>query len=844
MAEGFSRPGQTGKKPEPWGGRLPVCLVLLFICFMVPGPAQAWAAARVSWVVPQGREGLLLELIAPSRIGDPVLPGIVFEALTVSDREVEFLLQGQGPQPETGALVLSWSPTTESPETLPKLGLSLRRGAGGPGDQLAAALELVRARINPRLTDNLPRDLLVPASDRSQDRLQSAEDQGPHVAPTPQPRNEPEAGGTSPNLPDRRGVLLSPWSRDALAAAAPALPPWWLLGIQLILVLGLSRLTSLGRTSPQAGNLRSRISAGLLPAALVIPLAAWWLLAPGEAAGSAKLELLSDHMVHTQRQLLLSAGFLAVGMLSSLLVAGRGLARLSRSPALRFRRNLPAIAGVVGVLAVSLIVRLGLTTPNIFTDGGSGHERLLRFDFGFGGESLLIHLLLPGSMQGHVWAAVGLTSLIAAGAPAGLVLLARSLGLGLGESLVSGLLLATWPLHAALFTSDFLQGPLLTLGLVGLASLAAGARSRDSLLLWTGSAILAWLFWCRPEAMMWAAPALAVAAPHWKKLLGMRPAYAAVSWGLISLGLVLLSFAQVPGFIPARSPWGLNTTWTNLLNTGWQAWPWWLWLGFVPGLISLKSRPELLVPAAAGVLVGLLPVWMGGAGLELLEFFRYGAPAMPWLALTAGLGLTWLISHMPDRVQPWLRGIVTAGILALPVVHHSYLEAAYAPRVSDRVFREVLRLPEPGCGLVVPGEQRRDGLDPSVRYDYIGWEEFARDGTRPSPLVTGAAEFLTRAGEDLPNTSRLFPDISPEQGSNCWYFFHSGECVTSAGGGQIVDDPGNCRALESRFQMSAVKTWTREYRFHRLVTQPGAWTAPLFQPEFNYTLYRIEKRVP
>ena len=131
--------------------------------------------------------------------------------------------------------------------------------------------------------------------------------------------------------------------------------------------------------------------------------------------------------------------------------------RAASAPAEPSRSTVLSLAGLV--LLWSLLIRLGLTTPNLLTDGGSGFSRVLYGVQGFAGISYLLDLVLTGDARWDIWSAIHVTTALSALTPALVVLLARELGFSLRAAVLGGLALACLPLHAAMFSSDLIVGP-------------------------------------------------------------------------------------------------------------------------------------------------------------------------------------------------------------------------------------------------------------------------------------------------------------------------------------------------------------------------------------------------
>ncbi len=804
------------------GTRHPIFWFLVFVAFPVFVMAGgARAAEDVRWILPAGQEELVLSLVSPYRTQAPVEPGTWFDHIALTATGMDFVVEGRDPPGGPVTIRVRWSPSTASAAVLPEISLTIEGMDDGASPNLARSVGIIHGLLADRLEDTLgPAFLGIAPGDRKGDGLLSPMDAEAMTA---------------------RGITQVTW--DAVGETAPEAPgaraTALLLGVVLIFgILGLLRRVK-GAPGWEA-------VAGLLIAAAAA--AAWWLTGGMSAAGleetnRSPAEL--DYLVPMQRDFALAVIFTAGGLLAlaGLFVGAlAGLLRGRYAVAVASRE-----AGVVLALAAgSLLLRFGVGELNLLTDGGSGFERILSYAFGYGGTSLLVHWFLPGSLQGMIWPAVALTSALAALAPAALYALARELGLDRGAAAAAAMALLCWPLHAALYTSDFLQGPILTLGLLGLWSLAHAVRRESPGALWAGVMVFGGLIWMRPDAMIWALPYGAVAAPlvwRWRRRGAL---WSAVGFGALAVGCRLLSYAQSPGILPEGGGNILSLNAEGFRLAGHVAFPWWLWIGIPAGIPVLWTRHRVAGLVAAGGVAAYLSLKVGGSPPDLLEFFRYLAPAMAWVSLVAGLGLAWWVGRLPaGRARAAAAAVILAAYVATPLLHAGYLGTAYAPRVSDRIFREVLAGLPGEASIIVPGEDRHDGLDPSTRFRYVAWEEF---GTREDPVpgnrVLSAATLLAfvRGEERLPGYGDL--DLASgdrRSGATEWYYLRAGECLYAQGFDPISAlDPGSCAALESALELVPVRSWSVPYRNHRLVTQPGEWRPPKVDDDFRYVLYRVE----
>jgi len=560
------------------------------------------------------------------------------------------------------------------------------------------------------------------------------------------------------------------------------------------------------------------IRSALVAAALAVaPLAVWYASwgpprGPGDAGEvEVWLQQREHHLV------LLSLIVALTGLVAA------ALAALRRRDS-RVDRALLLDAGTV--LVWSLVVRFGLTTANVLTDGGSGWSRLLEYRRGFGGLAVFLDLVLPDA---SMWDSIAVPRFLAALSPPVLVLLAHALGARRGAAAFAGLALASWPLHAALYSSDFESGAVVT-GLIGGLALIASARSRGGATDFAaGLTLLAFAIWGRPEALVVGLPALVLV---WgiPRSVWMRPlVVAAATWLSV---VTLLRIVSLVGLAHGSrdnlvGPWSV-LAFSEILTTG-ALLPYWLWLPLPLGVLWLGGRARIV--ALAGLFAGIVPLHVTPTMYDptgtYLEFFRYGAFAMPWLALLAGAGLAALAAAISRRVPNGAAvapAIVAMWIAATPLLNLGYLNIRYGPAVDEEVFRDALTRVPAGCRLIVPD-------DPEIHLDVLKrYIEIARDVAVGNPSSLPASSIV--------GISSVLRD--PIRGDDCWYFYRGSYCHDGFEG--IA--PPECAELLDREPFQLV--WSRdvEYRSHRLISRPKRTISPWYEPRLTLSLYQVSADSP
>lgn len=506
----------------------------------------------------------------------------------------------------------------------------------------------------------------------------------------------------------------------------------------------------------------------------------------------------------------------------------------------RFRSVDTALLLDVGAVAVwSYFVRLVLTTPNILTDGGSGYRRLQEYLPGMGGLSLVLDLLRGGPVAaGDMWAAMTLPTLIAASGPVAVTLLGRALGLERRAALLAGLMLASLPIHAAMYTSDFLTGSTVALSTLGLAALVHAVAHERWEWLWPASALLAFAILIRPEALLIGVAVVAFGLPaarKWSLPIVAIPACYLACVAAVEIGLLLrtagppqTSMAPMPPEIP-------YVAWL----TDQRMLPAWLSLAFPLGVWATwctgRLRRATLFAFAVSALTAALPaIRFAGdrdpAGAPM-EWPRYGTWFMPWAVLIAAAGLVWLCDRLRDRsggapaVGKAAYAAIALAVVATPVLAHDYLATEYGYRRDEPIFRRAVREVPAHCILVVPDDESENQAGGSIeiaeRYRAIAREASVR--WPPRLVVMG----VTDARNHL-ETGTLPP-------AECWYMYEGPFChIGLRGVGSTV-----CRDFLSRVESEIVFTEYIDYRDHRLIVRPDLTASGLIVPDMALTLHRF-----
>ncbi len=480
------------------------------------------------------------------------------------------------------------------------------------------------------------------------------------------------------------------------------------------------------------------------------------------------------------------------------------------------------------VLAWSLFVRFVVTEPNIFTDGGSGYVRLMRYIEGYGGLATLVKIL-PASWDAFMWQAMVVPRVLAAFAPALLVAVARGLGCRPPVALFAGVALASVPIHAVLSSSDLLVVPMASVQLGALALVLSAVRSERADVFAAGVGLSAWAMWFRPEGVLGLLPIAAAAflfPLSWWRRRGVVATVALLAIAVALRGAALATGRTV-GVSGGAGLFG-NVDWISLLSSTVLV-PFWLWLPLpfaFPSLLRQRAVPIVL----AGMVAGFLPVYLRGLYPDPanthLEAVRYGMPLFAWMALGSAVALDMLCRRLLRRSSHGVliaARVAIAVALALPVVvHRDYLGRRYGHASSERAIRQLLPLVPDKCGLAVP-----DDLPEAVtieihhRYASIAAEAYAA-GTGPAVRVVPASEVAAA-------------EAAPE---GCWMYLRGPYCYHAYAG---VPAAG-CTALEARFALEEVASVQIEFRHHRLVTGPEVSRSPWYMESMPIVLSGIVTR--
>jgi hypothetical protein len=493
-----------------------------------------------------------------------------------------------------------------------------------------------------------------------------------------------------------------------------------------------------------------------------------------------------------------------------------------------FDRDSLAWLGIgAAVLAWSFFVRFVLTEPNILTDGGSGYGRVMRYVEGYGGVAILVQQL-PAKWSALMWHAMIVPRLLGALAPALLVWMARVLGFGRAVGFLAGLALASLPIHAALTSSDHLEGSLSTLQLAGLVLVLAARRGERSDLWTTGVALAGWAIWIRPEGALGllpiAAASLALPRRWWGRWEVRATCVVAVAFVIVRI----VAMATSRTLAPAGSPGSLaNIAWGGILFST-VLLPVWLWAPVPFSVLELRRRRALTV-ALAGLAAGLIPASLRGLSSDPanthLELLRYGTPAFAWLALLSAMsldgGCRWLAGRSAN--SEWkltaLRAFLALMVVSPVIVDREYLSRRYGHATSEAAIRELLTKIPNGCGLLVP-DDRPEGVNIEIadRYAFIAAEAYA-EGAIPRIDVVPASDLLEGKVE----------------AGRCWMFLHGPYCDHGYAGRSAEA----CVRLENRYALDEIASIPIEFRHHRLVSAPEVRRAPWYVERLPIVLCRV-----
>ncbi len=519
------------------------------------------------------------------------------------------------------------------------------------------------------------------------------------------------------------------------------------------------------------------------------------------------------------------------------------------------RETYTVVLDALLVFAWSALVRFAFTQSNILTEGGSGYNRLKRYIIGFGGMSVLVASFFPDGAN-FMWTALRVPSFLAACLPPFLVLLAHSLGLSRGAAAISGVVVASLPVHAAMYSSDLEMGALISLQVLGLTMIHASHRRAWDEWAFAGCALLAYTCWVRPDAPIIGAMAGVIALPGLRRWQSRPALIAGLAWfGVSALtSLASCSAGGAASTIRASSFSFPEFPLSTFLRLP-EILPFWFWMPLPLGVASLAVRHRWpLFLSLLGTTVGLIPLSLspraGDLSQSYIEYFRYGSYTLPWLALLAAQGWELVVQVfggiLPGRsITRWspathrkgVRTLVIGVCVSTAVLAQPYLARRYGAATEEQAFREALSIIPRRCGVIVPEEKGGShSVEINARYAHIA-EEASRSeqATISGEQVLGLHEFERESGGgELPVVRRRHQQ--PAGGAPCWYYFHGSYCYT----GLFGNPPGDCAALERRLILEPVFSQDILYLSYRLVTRPDLRDPPLYNPAQTLVLYRVK----
>ncbi len=478
------------------------------------------------------------------------------------------------------------------------------------------------------------------------------------------------------------------------------------------------------------------------------------------------------------------------------------------------------------VAACGFAVRFLWTEPNIFTDGGSGYGRVMRYIEGYGGLAVLVKLL-PAEWDSLMWRAMVVPRVFASLAPAFVVWIAHGLGLRLSTGVLAGIMLAAVPFHAALSASDMLEGAMSSVQLAGVALvLAARQRERPEVFA-AGGLLVAWSMWFRPEGALGMLPLFAAALTLPPTFLRRRSVLIIAATLAVLIVVRGIALSSSPSVVVGGSGSLSNIAWGAILSSMVLA-PLWLWLP--APMAVLFCRPGRFLVMLAGVIAAAVPVYLRGLYPDPanthLEALRYGLPAFPWLALMSASAIDGAVARLLQRVgasSPLARGAAVAALLLLvasPVwLQREYLARRYGHANSEVAIRRLLEKVPAGCAVAVP-DDHAEGVNIEIhqRYANIAAEAYAQ-GHVPAIDIHPASDLL-------------------EEGlaaGRCWTFLRGPYCYHAYAG--VTAEV--CRRVDERFLLEPIAAYSIEFRHHRLVTGPDVRQSPWYMQEMPIVLYRV-----
>ena len=771
------------------------------------GRASAHAA---DVVIPAAREAEIAGLVVPHRLGDEVAAGFRLDGIQIGKRSIAFALESKGEPAERVTLTLTLRSSVGSGFGLAK---PYDLSADPPDERQSPSARRAAAALSEVIGRN--------ANDAFWDRVLAAPLSGERRVDAPRAARSPRAA------PIAIGVLLivvaamAIWSPTATRAFTQVWRRW---GAPFFLVATV----------------------------IALPLVTW-LLTHAPAEGPIDPGALMHDRQVLQRDFVRWSLWVALAAcgVASIVTLARAVVDRTKS---RFASAAAVTLDAIAVLAWSAVVRFVLTEPNILTDGGSGYGRLWRLWIGgWQGLSVLIETLYPEDPR-FMWTILRVPWVLAALAPPLLLLLARALGFRRGAALFAGIALASLPLHAAMYSSDFEFGPLLSFDLLGVALAAAAVRFDRAELAMAGAAVLAYTCWGRPDAPIVGAALLAIVAPVLRRWRMQPVLLAAVGWFAVN---AVASFAGARALDVGRGNvkphFWLGSA---LLRFLWmqEVVPFWLLLPLPFGVAALLRSPRRLVVIGVGIAAGLVPLSVSPVGSSdptrsYMEYFRYGTWALPWILLVAAEGMDAGVRFVTRRfagvgtaharrLELVARTIVIAVCVATPLFYRSYLARQYGPRAEEAAFREVLRRVPEDCGLVVPDDDSDDQGGGTIeimrRYVFIAEEAAARGDESVDPKrIVGVTTFLRTATEQ--GAVPPAPETTDRTRPPCWYYFRGSYCYT----GLIGQGSPVCGELERHAALEPILTQRILYISHRLVTRPDLTDPPLYDPDQSLVLSKV-----
>ena len=503
------------------------------------------------------------------------------------------------------------------------------------------------------------------------------------------------------------------------------------------------------------------------------------------------------------------------------------------------------------VLLWSLVIRFGLTQSNLLMDGGTGWGRLVfGNNGGYIGMASFLDLVHPGRIPWDIWAVVPIMKTLAALTPPLIVLLARELDLSPRTGFLAGLVVACLPLHAALFSSDFIIGAATSFLLVGLISVSFGLRNGRVSPMVAGLTILAFVCWLRPEGPIVVGPLLALL--WFRRSQFPTSAFVMAGLGWLGIHALLAGTIHHPGTQDMRGGARFTAVLDFLAHHAFSttSLSWFALLVAVGLVLIVKRKPRATVVVITGILFGITPlaIVMGKdqAG-EYLEWFRYPTWALPFIAIAAGIALDELCARLSHRFKVLRAGergparataLLTLTLALIPLLHYPYLQRQYTHVVEEPLLREAFSLVPPGCGIVVPeddptGEGTHEVLH---RYQNVLLDEMGGDIWLTDRLhgVVSFTEHLMTDGELISSIQNKAPNASEERAIDCWYFLEAAYCHYA-----LWDTPlAACGQLLAHTEHELVASWAYEYIHHRQVVFPFRRDYR-YHPDVGVALYRL-----